>query len=117
MFLGSDASSSIELVTRLLRGMPGCPRLYFGVVDVRDVADLHLRAMTNPAANGERFIAVSGRIMSMLDIATVLKTRLPDAAKKVPTRQLPDWLVRVAALFDDVPAPDPARTIPDVDRT
>ena len=46
--LGPDFSSSIDLVTRLLKGMPGCPRLYFGVVDVRDVADLHLRAMTHP---------------------------------------------------------------------
>jgi nucleoside-diphosphate-sugar epimerase len=98
--LGADFSSSIELVTRLLNGMPGCPRLYFGVVDVRDVADLHLRAMTAPAAKGERFIAISGDIMSMLDIATVLRTRLGEAAKKVPTRQLPNWLVRVAAVFD-----------------
>jgi nucleoside-diphosphate-sugar epimerase len=98
--LGTDFSSSIELVTRLMHGVPGCPRLYFGVVDVRDVADLHLRAMTDPAAKGERFIAVSGEIMSMLDIATVLKARLGDAAKKVPTRQLPNWLVRFVALFD-----------------
>ncbi|OLC44217.1 MAG: epimerase [Acidobacteria bacterium 13_1_40CM_65_14] len=98
--LGADFSSSIELVMRLMKGMPGCPRLYFGVVDVRDVADLHLRAMTNPAAKGERFIAFSGDIMSMLDIATVLRTRLGDAAKKVPTRELPNWLVRFGALFD-----------------
>ena len=97
--LGPDFSSSIELVTRLMNGAPGCPRLYFGVVDVRDVADLHLRAMTHPAAKGERFIAVSGGIMSMLDIATVLKARLGDAAKKVPTRQLPNWLVRFLAIF------------------
>jgi nucleoside-diphosphate-sugar epimerase len=98
--LGADFSSSIELVTRLMKGMPGCPRLYFGVVDVRDVAALHLRAMTDPAAKGERFIAVSGDIMSMLDIATVLRTRLGDAAKKVPNRELPNWLVRFAAVFD-----------------
>ena len=98
--LGSDFSSSIELVKRLLDGLPGCPQLYFGVVDVRDVADLHLRAMTDPAAKGERFIAVSGEAMSMLDIARVLKARLGDAAKKVPTRQLPNWLVRVIAPFD-----------------
>jgi nucleoside-diphosphate-sugar epimerase len=103
--LGPDSSSSIELVTRLMGGMPGCPRLYFGVVDVRDVADLHLRAMMDPAANGQRFIAVSGGIMSMLDIATVLKTRLGEAAKKVPTRQLPNWLVRVVALFDPTVRP------------
>jgi nucleoside-diphosphate-sugar epimerase len=98
--LGSDVSSSIELVTRLMSGMPGCPRLFFGVVDVRDVADLHLRAMTDPAAKGERFIAVSGDVMSMLDIATVLKARLGDAARKVPTRQFPNWLVRLVARFD-----------------
>jgi nucleoside-diphosphate-sugar epimerase len=98
--LGTDFSSSIELVKRLMDGMPGCPKLYFGVVDVRDVADLHIRAMTNPAANGERFIAVSGNVMSMLDIATVLKARLGQDAKKVPTRQLPNWVVRLAARFD-----------------
>jgi nucleoside-diphosphate-sugar epimerase len=98
--LGPDFSSSIELVTRLLKGTPGCPRLYFGVVDVRDVADLHLRAMTHPAARGERFIATSGDIMSMLAIATILRERLGDAARKVPTRELPSWLVRIAARFD-----------------
>ena len=103
--LGADASSSIELVTRLMRGMPGCPRLYFGVVDVRDVADLHLRAMTGPAARGERFIAVSGAIMSMLDIAKVLKERLGHAAKRVPTWQLPNWLVRIVGLFDPTVRP------------
>jgi len=97
--LGPDFSSSIELVKRLMNGMPGCPRLYFGVVDVRDVADLHVRAMTHPAAKGERFIAVSGDTMSMLDIAGALRARLGDAAKKVPTRQLPDWLVRLVGRF------------------
>jgi nucleoside-diphosphate-sugar epimerase len=97
--LGPDFSSSIELVKRLMNGIPGCPRLYFGVVDVRDVADMHLRAMTRPAASGERFIAVSGDAMSMLDIATALKASLGDAARKVPTRQLPDWLVRLMGVF------------------
>lgn len=98
--LGADFSSSIDLITRLMNGGPGCPQLYFGVVDVRDVADLHLRAMTSPAAKGERFIAVSGEVMSMLDVAKVLKARLGDAASKVPTRELPNWLVRFAARFD-----------------
>ena len=98
--LGRDYSGSLELVKRLMDGMPGCPQLYFGVVDVRDVADLHLRAMTSPAARGERFIAVAGSCMSMLDIAKVLRTRLGEAAKKVPTRQLPNWLVRLVARFN-----------------
>jgi dihydroflavonol-4-reductase len=99
--LGPDYSTSILLIQRLMDGaMPGCPRLTFGVVDVRDVADLHLRAMTNPAARGERFLAVSGDFMSILDIAKVLKARMGEAARRVPTRQIPDWLVRLAALRD-----------------
>jgi nucleoside-diphosphate-sugar epimerase len=99
--LGADYSTSILLVQRLMDGgMPGCPRLYFGIVDVRDVADLHIRAMTHPAANRERFLAVAGDFMSILDIAKVLKSRLGAAARRVPTRQLPDWLVRLAALRD-----------------
>jgi nucleoside-diphosphate-sugar epimerase len=99
--LGADYSTSILLIQRLMDGaMPGCPRLSFGIVDVRDVADLHLRAMTHPAAKGERFLAVSGDFMSILDIAKVLKSRLGDAARRVPVRQLPDWLVRLASLGD-----------------
>lgn len=99
--LGSDYSTSILLVQRLMDGaMPGCPRLDFGVVDVRDVADLHIRAMNNPAAKGERFLAIAGDFMSMLDIAKVLKARLGASAKRVPTRQLPNWVVRIAAMRD-----------------
>lgn len=98
--LGRDVSSSIGIVTRLMNGMPGCPRLYFGVVDVRDVADLHLRAMTHPDAKGERFIAVAGRAMPMIEVARVLRARLGDRARRVPTRELPDWLVRLVAKFD-----------------
>jgi nucleoside-diphosphate-sugar epimerase len=99
--LGPDYSTSILFVQRLMDGaVPGCPRLYFGLVDVRDVADLHLRAMTNPAAKGERFLAVAGDFMSVVDIAKVLKARMGAAAKRVPTRQLPDWVVRLASLRD-----------------
>ena len=99
--LGPDYSTSIILVQRLMDGaMPGCPRLYFGVVDVRDVADLHIRAMTDPAAKGERFLAAAGDFMSMLDIAKVLKARMGASGKRVPTRQLPDWLVRLGAMRD-----------------
>jgi nucleoside-diphosphate-sugar epimerase len=56
--LGPDYSTSILIVKRLMDGsIPGCPDLWFGAVDVRDVADLHLRAMIDPAAHGERFLA------------------------------------------------------------
>jgi dihydroflavonol-4-reductase len=99
--LGPDFSTSIQIVQRLMDGaVPGCPRLSFGIVDVRDVADLHLRAMTDPAAKGERFLAIAGDFMTMQQIALVLKARMGDAAHRVPTRVLPDWLLRIAAMFD-----------------
>ena len=99
--LGPDYSASILLVQRLMdRAMPGCPRLCFGLVDVRDVADLHLRAMTNPAAKGERFLALAGDFMWMANIAKVLKNRLGQPAKRVPTGELPNLLVRIAAFRD-----------------
>lgn len=97
--LGPDFSASIYLVQRMLEGrMPGCPEVYFGVVDVRDVADLHLRAMTHPAAKGERFLAVSGEFTSMRGVARVLKARMGSAGRRVRTWPLPSWLVRMAAL-------------------
>jgi nucleoside-diphosphate-sugar epimerase len=99
--LGPDYSTSILLIQRLMNGdLPGCPQLDFGVVDVRDVADLHIRAMSDPAAKGERFMAVAGDFLSMVEIARILKAGLGAAAARVPTRQLPDWLVRTVALFD-----------------
>jgi nucleoside-diphosphate-sugar epimerase len=99
--LGPDYSASILLVSRLLDGaMPGVPRLYFGVVDVRDVAELHIRAMSLPAAKGERFLGVAGDFISMQDIARILKRRMGEWGKRVPTRELPDWLVRLASLRD-----------------
>lgn len=97
--LNGDLSTSIFLVKTMIEGkMPGTPRLYLGVVDVRDVADLHLRAMTDPAAAGERFLAVAGEAMSFHQMATVLRERLGPAAAKVPKRELPDWLIRLLAI-------------------
>jgi nucleoside-diphosphate-sugar epimerase len=99
--LGPDYSTSILIVQRMMDGaMPGCPRLCFGAVDVRDVADLHIRAMTHPAAKGERFLAVAGDFLWMVDIARILKEHVGAAAKRVPTREIPNWLVRLAALRD-----------------
>jgi nucleoside-diphosphate-sugar epimerase len=99
--LGTDFATSIQLVKRMLDGgMPGCPRLSFGVVDARDVADLHLRAMHDPAARGERFLAVAGDFMSLLEIANLLRDRLGAAARNVPRRELPDWVVRLGAVFN-----------------
>lgn len=99
--LGRDFSTSIVLVKRMLDGaMPGCPKLHFGIVDVRDVADHHIRAMTNPAARGERFLSVAGEFMRLIRVATTLRQGLGEAAKKAPSRELPNWVVRLAALRD-----------------
>ncbi len=99
--LGPDFAASIEVVRRLMAGeIPGCPHISLNIVDVRDVADLHLRAMTNPAAKSERFLAVSGDCMSARQMAFLLKERMGAAARRVPTREIPDWTLRLAALFD-----------------
>ena len=87
---------------KLLDGsLRACPDIGFGVVDVRDVADLHVRALRAPGLAGERFIA-SGRFMKLREIADVLRAELGPQARKVPTRNVPDWLVRVAARFNPV---------------
>lgn len=99
--LGPDYSTSILLVQRLMDGaMPGCPRLFFGAVDVRDVASMHIECMTNPAAKGERFLAVAGDFLSIVQIARILKRRMGPHARRVPTMQIPDFMVRMAAKRD-----------------
>jgi len=100
--LGPDYATSIMLVEKMLNGaLPGVPHMCFGVVDVRDVADLHLRAMADPRAKGERFLAVAGDFMWLIEIARTLKERMGERARRVPTRQLPDWLVRLARFKDE----------------
>jgi nucleoside-diphosphate-sugar epimerase len=99
--LSADYATSVLMVQKMMDGeLPGCPRLKFGVVDVRDVVDLHLRAMTDPAAKGERFLAVSGDFVWMVEMAKALKSRIGATAGRVPTRELPDFLVKLAALKD-----------------
>lgn len=98
--LARDFSPSLEVVQKLLSGaLPGLPRLGFAVVDVRDIADLHIRAMTAPDMNGERFIG-AGEWMWMEDVARVLHEGLGGGTAKVPKRRLPDLLVRLSALLD-----------------
>ena len=98
----SDHSASVMLVQKLLDGRwAALPRLGFGIVDVRDVADLHVRALTAPHMHGERFIA-SGRFMTLAEIAAVLRAGLGADAARVTRRTLPDWLVRLAAQVSPV---------------
>jgi nucleoside-diphosphate-sugar epimerase len=98
--LSGDYSESVQVVERLMSGrVPGLPRLGFNIVDARDVADLHIRAMTAPEAAGQRFIA-AGQFAWMADMAALLKARLGAEAAKVPTRKVPDFVLRIAGLFD-----------------
>ena len=98
--LSPDYSESVQIVERLLAGrVPGVPRLGFNGVDVRDVAVLHLRAMTSPEAAGQRFIA-AGQFAWMGDIADILRAKLGPAAAKVPTGKVPDFVLRLVALVD-----------------
>jgi nucleoside-diphosphate-sugar epimerase len=97
--LGAGRSYSLQAIERLLGGMPGVPRIGFSFVDVRDVADLEIRAMTAPEAGGGRLIAVDD-FMWMSEVAAILRERLGDDAAKVPTRAVPNLAVRAMALFD-----------------
>ncbi|HNJ46962.1 MAG TPA: NAD-dependent epimerase/dehydratase family protein [Novosphingobium sp.] len=98
----ADFSTSLEAIKKMLEGsLPGLPRFGFGVVDVRDVADMHVRCLTAPDMAGERFLC-SGPFLWMREIAEILRAGLGDQARKVPRRGLPDWLVRVSAWFDPV---------------
>jgi len=109
--LGPDYSTSILVVQRLMDGaMPGLPRLYFGCVDVRDVAGMHITCMTHPGAKGERFLAVAGEFLSIAQIGRILKRRLGTAARRVPGLELPDFLVRMAAARD----PAVAQIVPEL---
>jgi dihydroflavonol-4-reductase len=97
--LNDDLSYSLQAIQRLLDGGPGVPRLGFSFVDVRDVADLEIRAMASPGGGGQRFIAVT-KFMWMAEAGQVLRDRLGERASKVPTRTVPDLLVRGMSLFD-----------------
>ena len=97
-----DFSTSLEAIKKLLEGsMPGMPNLGFGIVDVRDVADMHLRCLTAPNMAGERFIC-SGPFLMLDQVAAILREGLGPQARKVPKLKLPNWLVRIAARFDPV---------------
>lgn len=87
--LGTDYSTSIGLIKALLEGIvPGPPELSFGVVDVRDTADLHVLAMTAPVARGERFLAVSGTAILLAEIAQILRERFGASAEQISAQLL-----------------------------
>ena len=111
--LGDQHATSIGLVKRMLDGgVPAAPRVAFGLVDVRDVADLHVRAMVQPRAAGQRYIAAAGPAMTVHEIALVLRRELGAQARRAPTRQLPDPVLRALALV----VPDLRQLVPELGR-
>ncbi len=89
--LTAATGSSMYLIKAMFSGeMSVAPRHRFGIVDVRDAADLHIRAMAAPGAAGKRFIGVSDRPpMTYLDLAGFLRQRFGALAAKAPTEQAP----------------------------
>jgi dihydroflavonol-4-reductase len=100
--LDKDSSPSVAAVGKLLGGeMPGVPRFGYPMVDVRDLADLHIRAMTSDDAAGQRYLG-AGDFLWLEDIAKVLRDRMGDRARKVPKRNLPNFVVKMASWFDPI---------------
>ena len=99
----SDYGTSAEIVLRMLKGsLPGLPRLGFEIVDVRDVASLHILAMESAKSGGQRFPCVAG-FRWFEDIGETLLKEFPQFSKKIPTKRLPNWMVRMAAMFGQLP--------------
>lgn len=95
----AQVKTSVGVIAQLMAGkFPALPNAGIQVVDVRDVSAAHIAAMNDPAASGERFI-VANEFYWMKDFARVLREAHPDRASKIPTRRLPDFVVRLLALF------------------
>ena len=99
--LNATLSSGFGLLLKVLDGtMKAIPDIRLGIVDVRDVADLHIRAMLAPEAKGQRFLALAGGTLSLLEISMFLKKQMPDVAKRASVKPMATWLVIIAALFN-----------------
>jgi len=93
-------SPSGEPVRKLLaREIPACPEFGWAAVDVRDVAELHLRALAEPAAAGQRF-PLGTEHLALIDVARILDRHFGPRGYRVPTRRMPNWMVKLAARFD-----------------
>lgn len=100
--LSAHVSGSFDILKHLLDGsLKAIPPIPLNIIDVRDVADLHVRAMKSPNANGQRFIATADGKISMPEIAALLKRTNPQVAAKVSARTVPAFVVKLASLFNE----------------
>ena len=98
--LDEDPGTTAELIVRMLSGKaPAVPKIRAIVTDVRDVAAAHVAAMTSPNAGGRRF-PIGSATHSLMEIAQMLRTSIPERAGKLPRMELPDWFTRFYATFD-----------------
>ena len=98
--LDRDIGTSAEIVQMMLKGKyPGAPRMAIPCIDVRDVARMHHLALESDAPSGGRYLG-SADCLWMIEIARAIRSGLGEVARRVPTRELPDWAVRLAGLFD-----------------
>lgn len=110
--MSGDFSASVEILMQLMSGrLPGTPRVGFVIVDVRDVAAAHVAAMTNPAAAGERFL-LGDRFVWFSEVADIVRREFPGHAAKVPSRDIPGWMVKAIALVN----PPARQIIPELGR-
>lgn len=99
--LDAHVSGSFHLLQNLLNGnMKAIPNIPLNIVDVRDVADLHIRAMEIPEANGKRFIASADDQISLPEIAALLKRERPELSYKVLSKRVPNFVLNIASLFN-----------------
>ena len=94
--LTSDIGSSNDFLLKLISGsMPACPKIHMGYIDVRDVAKAHIFSMTEEKTNGERIIVSENEMF----FAEVGKTLNEAGFKKSPTKEMPNFLVKIMSLF------------------
>jgi len=95
--MGGDFSASLQIVTQIMQGkLPAVPRVGFQIVDVRDVAEAHVLAWENDASIGQRYV-VADDFMWFSEVAQLLKDAYPNHPKKIPTGELPNWLLKLMA--------------------
>lgn len=98
--LDEDPGTTAAVILRMLDGkVPAVPRVRMIITDVRDVAALHVVAMTDPAAGGQR-LPVGNTTHTFLEVADMLRRGMPEHARRLPRIELPDWFSRFYALFD-----------------